>query len=93
VRSERLEREVALLDEARNALSQERYADVRRISDRYLADYPGGTLEQEARYMKMQAARHLGDRTRARSEARALLELNPNGPHAKAARELYPQNE
>ena len=93
VRSERLEREVALLDEARNALSQERYADVRRISDRYLAAYPGGTLEQEARYMKMQAARHLGDRARAQSEARALLELNPNGPHAKAARELYPQNE
>ena len=82
------QRDGAWPNQARSALGQKRYADVRRISDQYLAEYPGGTLEQEARYMKMQAARHLGDFARARSEARALLELNPNGPHAKAAREL-----
>lgn len=93
IRPEQLEREVALLDEARSALGQERYADVRRISERYLRDYPSGRLEQEARYLRMQAAHSEGDRARAEAEARALLELNPNGPHAKAAREVYAENE
>lgn len=93
VRSEQLEREVALLDLARSALNQGRYGDVRRISESYLAEYPNGRLEQEARYLRMQAARSQGDGERAEAEARALLELNPNGPHAKAAREVQAADE
>lgn len=85
---ERLEQEVALLDRARWALNQGRFAEVDGITKRYLADYPRGRLEQEARYLKMEAARQRGDRARAEAEANALLELNPNGPHAKAAREI-----
>lgn len=88
VQHERLEHELDLLDRARRALNQGRYAEVDRIAERYLADYPRGTLEQEARYLRMQAARQRGDRARAEAEANALLELNPNGPHAKAAREV-----
>lgn len=88
-RSAQLEGEVALLDQARRALNQGRYGDVRRLCERYLTEYPSGKLEQEARYLKMQAARRQGDVARAQSEARALLELNPQGPHAKAAREVY----
>ncbi len=88
VQGERIEQELALLDHARRALNQGRYADVDGITARYLADYPRGRLEQEARYLNMQAARHRGDSARAEAEAKALLELNPNGPHAKAAREV-----
>lgn len=89
LRREQLEGEVALLDQARRALNQGRYGDVRRLSERYLTEYPGGRLEQEARYLRMQAARQQGDVARAQSEARALLALNPQGPHAKAAREVF----
>jgi len=88
VQGEQLEHEVALLDRARRALNQGLYADVDRITERYLAEYPRGKLEQEARYLKMQAARLQGDRERATAEANVLLQLNPTGPHAKAARQV-----
>jgi hypothetical protein len=45
-------------------------------------------MEQEARYLIMQAAKELGDAQRAEQEALRLIELNPAGPHAKAAAEL-----
>lgn len=85
---EHLKREVALLDEARRALSDGRFQTALMLSTRYLQAYPSGRLEQEARYLKMRAQRELGDAEAARREAERLLELNPLGPHAEAARDV-----
>jgi TolA-binding protein len=83
---EQLAREVAILDAARLALGRSDYDAAARLSASYLTQYPSGRLEPEARYMKMQAEVHGGRLDRARHEARRLLELDPEGPHAEAAR-------
>ena len=85
---EHLDQEVALLDRAWGALGRGQFDETRGISERYLVAYPHGRLEQEARYLKMQAARRLGHGAEAQAEAARLLELNPSGPHAKAAHEV-----
>ena len=89
--AEYLDREVALLDEARRALARSDFATVLTLSSRYLAAYPSGRLEPEARYLKMRALRELGELSNAKNEARLLLELNPEGPHAAAARDITGQ--
>ncbi len=83
---ERLAQEVMLLDQGRLALARGNFARALEVTEQYLSAYPGGRLEQEARYLRMQAERALGNEREAEREARRLLELNPNGPHARAAR-------
>jgi TolA-binding protein len=85
---EQLALEVALLDDGRLALARGEFARTANLAERYLATYPSGRLEQEARYLRMQAERALGNQRDAERDARRLLELNPNGPHARAARKV-----
>jgi hypothetical protein len=85
---ERLAIEVALLDRARLALARGDFDRVASLSAQYLVSYPHGRLEQEARYLEMEAERARGHRREAEREAERLLDLNPSGPHARAAREV-----
>jgi hypothetical protein len=87
-RPERLAAEVALLDRARQALVSGNTELTRRLAGEYLARYPGGRLEQEARLLKMNAASEAGESVAARREAEQLLERHPDSPHARAAREV-----
>lgn len=82
---EQLEREVALLDRAREALARRDFGGAAKLADQYLTAFGSGRLEPEARYLKMQAERGLGDLAAARSEAARLIEVNPDGPHVRTA--------
>lgn len=85
---EQLEQEVALLDRASHALNNHEFEQAAALADQYLTQFVSGRLEPEARYLKMQAQRGMGDRSGASDEARRLLQVSPNGPHARAAREM-----
>lgn len=85
---EQLEQEVALLDRASHALNNHEFEQAAALADQYLTQFVSGRLEPEARYLKMQAQRGMGDRAGASDEAGRLLQVSPNGPHARAAREM-----
>jgi hypothetical protein len=85
---EQLEQEVALLDRAAQALNVHEFEQALALTDQYLTQFVSGRLEPEARYLKMQAQRGMGDRSGASDEARRLLQVSPDSPHARTAREL-----
>ena len=84
---EQLAQEVALLDRAARALNDHEFEQALALTDQYLTRFVSGRLEPEARYLKMQAQRGMGDRSGASDEASRLLRVSPDGPHARAARE------
>ena len=79
---------MALLDRASQALNNHEFERALALADQYLTRFASGRLEPEARYLKMQAQRGMGDRSGAADEARRLLQVSPEGPHARAAREI-----
>jgi len=80
--------EVAVIDEARQALANARGADALRVLDRYQRDYPRGRLGQEAGYLRMQALVLTGNRAAAQQLAEQFLRASPNSPLAPRIREL-----
>ena len=83
-----LDREVALLDAARNALSA---GDARRALSLLAAQqrqFPRGSLGPEARLTRVKALLMLGDRAGAEAATRRLERTRPGGAHASRARQL-----
>jgi hypothetical protein len=83
-----LDREVALLDAARSALSA---GDAHRALSLLAAQqrqFPRGALGPEARLTRVKALLMLGDRAGAEAEARRLERARPGGAHASRARQL-----
>ncbi|MBN1606747.1 MAG: hypothetical protein JW940_08940 [Polyangiaceae bacterium] len=83
-----LDREVALLDAARSALSA---GDARRALSLLAAQqrqFPRGALGPEARLTRIKALLSLGDRATAEAETRRLEQGRPGGAHASRARQL-----
>jgi hypothetical protein len=83
-----LDREVALLDAARSALSA---GDARRALSLLATQqrqFPHGALGPEARLTRIKALLLIGDPTGAEAEARRLEQAEPGGAHASRARQL-----
>jgi hypothetical protein len=83
-----LDREVALLDAARRALSA---GDAHRALSLLAAQqrqFPRGALGPEARLTRVKALLMLGDRAGAEAETRRLERARPGGAHASRARQL-----
>jgi hypothetical protein len=83
-----LREEIAVIDQARAALSRGDPARALSVLSGYSRDYPRGTLGPEATLLKIQAWVALGDRTRARSVGRAFLAAHPKSPLAARVRSL-----
>lgn len=82
-----LAREVALLDEARAALS----TDAKRtlaILEQHRRDFPKGALRVEAELVRIEAHLRTGDRRRAEQIGNRLIKADPTGPVAARARRL-----
>jgi hypothetical protein len=84
----RLEREVELLDGARQALAR---GDASRASEevsRYEAEFPRGMLGPEAIVLRVEVLLRQGRRTAAEALARRFLAANPSGAYARRLEEL-----
>lgn len=81
-----LARELALIDEARRALSSGRPMDAVQTLDRYEQEWPSGHLRRDAAYLRMESHAASGNRVAAVRAAAALLELYPRGAYAERAR-------
>ncbi len=74
--------ELAIVDEARQALRERRIDDATRSLSRYAARFPAGALADEARVLAIDVARARGDADGAATLARAFLRERPKSPQA-----------
>lgn len=72
--------EILLVDGARTALATGAPARALHLVRRYVARYPRGALAPEAQALRIEALAASGQRSRARSLARAFIAANPNSP-------------
>jgi hypothetical protein len=75
-----LTRELAVLEEARGALTRHDPARALRALDDYRLAFPGGTLHIEAAALRVEAVAQSGNVTRAGQLAEAFLASYPNSP-------------
>jgi TolA-binding protein len=74
---------------ARLAFDQrESYSEAARWFQVYLDEEPSGPFAREALGRRVEALHRASDTHAARSEAARYLQLYPNGPHARAVRDL-----
>ena len=85
---DRLAREVALIDEARRALGVGNAPRALRTLDEYDVAAQTGTLDREARILRIDALVAQGQRAAAVTLARAYLSPNPGDPHAPKLEQL-----
>jgi hypothetical protein len=86
-----LDREVALLDRARAALSRGDATRALSLLKARQEQFPRGALGPEAALTRVKALLTLGDRGAAEAEARHLEQFQPGGAHASRARQLVEQ--
>ena len=80
--------EIALLDEARGALSRGQPARALSILDAYVARFPRATLAPEATLLRVDALVHAGDRPAAERAAAALVANHLDSPYAGRVQSL-----
>ena len=85
---DRLAREVALIDAARRALGVRNAPLALRTLDQYDRAAQTGTLDREARILRIDALVAEGQRAAAVTLARAYLDANPRDPHAPKLQHL-----
>lgn len=74
---------------ARLAFDQRQsYSEAARWFQVYLDEEPSGPFAREALGRRVEALHRAGDTRAARSEATRYLQIYPNGPHARAVRDL-----
>jgi hypothetical protein len=83
-----LDREVALLDEAKFALRRGDARGAAAALDRYAERFPRGALAPEAALLKVELLLRQGRLSDARALARAELDARPHGPHARRFRDV-----
>ncbi len=83
-----LEREVALLDAVRSALTVSDYAGALRLIAQYRREFERGELARDADVFEVEAFAGQGERARAARAARMFLRLYPRDPHATRLRAL-----
>jgi hypothetical protein len=78
-----LTRDIAALDQARQALRAGHAADALAALDRYDAEFgKSGALRVEASVLRIEATARVGNLSRARALARSFLAHNPKSPYA-----------
>jgi hypothetical protein len=82
-----LEREVAMLDAARDTLAAGQPAPALSILDRYRSEFPEAVLYPESVLLRVRALLAMGQRADAEREAAPLLS-KPESRHAEAVRRL-----
>ncbi|MBN2196457.1 MAG: hypothetical protein JW751_26840 [Polyangiaceae bacterium] len=86
--TQRLEREVAMIDAARRALAQGRAAEALTLLDRHRAEFSSGALHPESIILRVQALLAQGQRAAAEREAQPILTAAPGSRAADALRAL-----
>jgi hypothetical protein len=87
-RAESLLAQVRLLDEARRQLARRDAGASLATLDRHAREFPRSAFSLEANLLRIEAFMQRGDRQRAWSIARPILESDPRGPHAARVRSL-----
>ena len=82
-RNDSLDREVALLDEARSAVLASNYSRTIRLVERYQLEFPSGTLGPEAIVLYVRALLGLGRRAEAEALVRRVGAVKSNLPISK----------
>lgn len=82
-RDDSLEREVAVLDEARRFVLAHGYDRTLLLLDRYQRDFPAGALGPEALVLRVQALLGLRRRAEAEALAKRFMALHPSSPISK----------
>jgi hypothetical protein len=80
--------EVALLDQARAAISSGNTGAALSALDRHKREFPRGFLSSEAEVLRVEALVKAGRTAEAREQGERLLSREPNGPQAKRVRSL-----
>ncbi|HEY2410402.1 MAG TPA: hypothetical protein VGI10_30560 [Polyangiaceae bacterium] len=84
-----LARDIAALDQVRQALRAGRSNDALAALARYDAEFgKSGALRVEANVLRIEATARAGDRARAQTLARAFLAQNPQSPYAARVRKI-----
>lgn len=81
-----LEREVALLDAVRSALTASDFAGALSLIAQYRHEFERGELARDADVFEIEALAGQGERARAARAARRFLSLYPRDPHATRLR-------
>ncbi len=82
-RDDSLDREVALLDEARRFALAQSFARTLLLLERHQRDFPAGALGPEALMIRVQALLGLGRRAEAEALAERFVTVHPNSPVSK----------
>lgn len=82
-RDDSLEREVALLDEARRSVLAQSFERTFSLLERHQRNFPAGALGPEALVIRVQALLGLGRRAEAEALAGRFVALQPNSPVSK----------
>jgi outer membrane protein assembly factor BamD (BamD/ComL family) len=88
VLSSTLEREVALLDAVRSALTQSDFDRSLELIAQYRREFEHGELARDADVFEIEAFTGRGERARAVRAAEAFLRRHPQDPHASRLRAL-----
>jgi hypothetical protein len=83
-----LPEEVRSLDAVRQALAQGDGGGALALLGRYEARFVSGALLPEARVLEVRALLAVGERTRALTAAKRIVDRDPRSPHAEAVRAL-----
>jgi hypothetical protein len=93
VTSSTLAAEVAMLDQARNAVSAKSGDRALDLLGRYAQKFPSGTLGLEAAVLRIEALYLAGSTAAARALAREFLASHPTSTHASHVRRLVEEHE
>jgi len=88
VAKDSLNRELAKVDGARDALLRGEPAAALRMLEQYNAEFPGGALRTEAQVLRIEALAARGDRAQVARLGGAFLAQQPNGAYARRVRAL-----
>jgi len=88
-RDDSLDREVALLDEARRFVLAQGFARTLLLLERHQRDFPAGALAPEALVIRVQALLGLGRRAEAEALAERFATVHPNSPVSKRLNALF----
>jgi TolA-binding protein len=80
--------ELALLEEARRALSAKNYGLALKTLDTYSRSFPRRKMGSEATVLRIETLAAKGDDAQAREIGKAFLRSSPRSPYAKRVRSL-----
>lgn len=83
VKTDRLDQELALLDSARQRLSQGESKEALRLLQQYSSRFPQGKLKQEATILRVNALEAQGKDTEATRLSQEFLRDNPDSAHKR----------